>query len=504
MLGLGNGLLFVRSSAPEQRLTRVAEECEASGSHTHYPGIYRAGLYNSLSSEIEGEPVRETFLPRLPDASVLAVRRAGGTWLGTDTAEVLCYRQVLDMRNARVLRTLVLREEDATTRIDEIRFTSFASPSIFVIMWRVTACDWSGELEVVDGIDGAVRNSINEREQQFGGRHLDQLVHHLGPDGMLVLTAKLTGASVDIALGTRTKVHRQNRGNTDTVHSWADGQACFRSSCSRLDEGGTVTIAKTVTVHTSRDPLVLDPVETALAELDRAGTVEEMYQTHRRAWLCTWRGARVICADKALSRALNLRAFHVAQTVTAHSAHEDLGVPARGWQEGYDGHIFWDDLFVLPAAGRNHPDHALGPLLYRYRRLSSARQAARGAGYDGAMYPWRSAATGKEETPRFQFNPLDGRWRRDDTHLERHVGASVAWNAWGYYRATGDQEFLRALGGEMIIEVARFWASITRFDEVRGRYVKRGVIGPDEYHNAYSYAASPGLDNNAYTNVMAM
>ncbi|CAL8480910.1 putative Trehalose and maltose hydrolase (phosphorylase) (plasmid) [Caballeronia sp. S22] len=210
--------------------------------------------------------MRETFVPRLPDASVLAVRRAGGTWLGTDTAEVLCYRQALDTRNARVLRTLVLREEDVTTRIDEIRFTSFASPSIFVIMWRVTACDWSGELEVVDGIDGAVRNSINEREQQFGGRHLGQLVHHLGPDGMLVLTAKLTGASVDIALGTRTKVHCQNRDNSDTVHSWADEQACFRSSCSRVDEGGTVTIAKTVTVHTSRDPLVLDPVETALAD----------------------------------------------------------------------------------------------------------------------------------------------------------------------------------------------------------------------------------------------
>jgi trehalose/maltose hydrolase-like predicted phosphorylase len=33
--------------------------------------------------------------------------------------------------------------------------------------------------------------------------------------------------------------------------------------------------------------------------------------------------------------------------------------------------------------------------------------------------------------------------------------------------------------------------------------VIRRVIGPDEYHNAYRDAARPGLDNNAYTNLMA-
>ncbi|CAL8480692.1 PfkB family carbohydrate kinase [Caballeronia sp. S22] len=435
-------------------------------------------------------------------AANITVTRWGSQSTAPDRYEIDA--QVLDMRNARVLRTLVLRADDATTLIEEVRYTSFANCSTFVIMWRVTACDWSGELEVADGIDGAVRNAIIERVRRFGGRHIGSVVHRDGPEGMLLLEAKLTGASVDIALATRTRIDGQPRIQIGAGHTWTESEACFRSSRVRVEKGVPVVITKTASVHTSRDPLAPNPADAALATLSRCGGADAMYQAHRRAWLAAWRSARVICADKPLSRALNLRGFKVAQTVTAHSAIEDLGVSARGWQEGYHGHIFWDDLFVLPTAGRTQPDHALGPLMYRYRRLNAARLAARDAGHEGAMYPWRSAATGEEETPRYQFNPLDGHWLRDDTRLERHVGASVAWNAWGYYRASGDQEFLRARGVEMIVEIARFWASAARFDATRGRYVIRGVIGPDEYHNEYPGVALPGLDNNAYTNVMAM
>src|SRR5690606_4565231 len=57
---------------------------------------------------------------------------------------------------------------------------------------------------------------------------------------------------------------------------------------------------------------------------------------------------------------------------------------------------------------------------------------------------------------------------------------------------------------ELIIEIARFWSSIAAFDPQKGRYVIRGVMGPDEFHDAYPDASRPGLDNNAYTNVMAV
>jgi hypothetical protein len=56
----------------------------------------------------------------------------------------------------------------------------------------------------------------------------------------------------------------------------------------------------------------------------------------------------------------------------------------------------------------------------------------------------------------------------------------------------------------MILEIAHFWSSIAIFSDERGRYEIRGVIGPDEFHDGYPDSATPGLNNNSYTNLMAV
>ena len=65
-------------------------------------------------------------------------------------------------------------------------------------------------------------------------------------------------------------------------------------------------------------------------------------------------------------------------------------------------------------------------------------------------------------------------------------------------------EFLHFYGAEMILEIAHFWSSIAIFSDERGRYEIRGVVGPDEFHDGYPNSATPGLNNNAYTNMMAV
>jgi trehalose/maltose hydrolase-like predicted phosphorylase len=56
----------------------------------------------------------------------------------------------------------------------------------------------------------------------------------------------------------------------------------------------------------------------------------------------------------------------------------------------------------------------------------------------------------------------------------------------------------------MILEIAHFWSSIAIFSDERGRYEIRGVMGPDEFHDGSPDSATPGLNNNAYTNMMAV
>jgi trehalose/maltose hydrolase-like predicted phosphorylase len=91
----------------------------------------------------------------------------------------------------------------------------------------------------------------------------------------------------------------------------------------------------------------------------------------------------------------------------------------------------------------------------------------------------------------------------DNSHRQRHVGLAVAYNAWEHYQLTGDREYLAAWGAELIVEVARNFASMAVHDPASGCYDLRGVMGPDEFHDGYPDALGGGVDGNAYTNVMA-
>lgn len=93
---------------------------------------------------------------------------------------------------------------------------------------------------------------------------------------------------------------------------------------------------------------------------------------------------------------------------------------------------------------------------------------------------------------------------RDNTYLQRHVGSAIAYNVWQYFQVTNDLEFLQSYGAEMILDIARFWSSIATLNDARGRYEIHGVMGPDEFHDSYPNSATPGLNNNAYTNLMAV
>jgi trehalose/maltose hydrolase-like predicted phosphorylase len=202
---------------------------------------------------------------------------------------------------------------------------------------------------------------------------------------------------------------------------------------------------------------------------------------------------------------LRFNMFHLLQAVSPNSIGLDIGVPARGWTgEAYQGHIFWDELFIFPFLNYRVPEITRSLLMHRYRRLGEARAAASAAGFHGAMFPWQSGSDGQEETQELNLNPRSQRWMPDNTYLQRHVGAAIAYNVWQYYQVTGDLEFLQAYGAELMIEIARFWSSIATFNPARGRYEIHGVMGPDEFHDGYPNRSVAGLNNNAYTNIMAV
>jgi trehalose/maltose hydrolase-like predicted phosphorylase len=235
--------------------------------------------------------------------------------------------------------------------------------------------------------------------------------------------------------------------------------------------------------------------EEALAALATAygAGFETLLAEHRAAWARRWETADlVVDGDAELTRAVRFALFSLMASV-----HDDgeAAVGARGVAgPGYRGHVFWDaDVFVLPCLAATHPPAARAMLEYRLRRLPAARAAARELKRAGARFPWESAATGEDVTPRLARLPAGHVVPIRTGELEEHITADVAWAAACYLDWTGDALF-EPRARELLLETARYWASRIRVDG-EGRAHIYGVIGPDEYHEP--------VDDNAFTNVMA-
>jgi len=266
-------------------------------------------------------------------------------------------------------------------------------------------------------------------------------------------------------------------------------------------------VEKVVALYTSRDRAISESLLDARDAAGQAPGFEGLLARHAGEWSILWDrfDIQLDSANEWAETVLHLHIFHLLQTVSPHTVHLDAGVPARGWHgEAYRGHIFWDEVFIFPFFNLQRPVLASALLDYRHARLGIARAAARAAGYQGAMFPWQSGSNGQEETQQLHLNPKSGRWLPDHSHLQRHVNIAIAYNVWQHYMITGSTGFLRFVGAELLIEIARFWASVTTYNAEEGRYEILGVMGPDEYHEAYPGADRPGLDNNTYTNVMVV
>jgi trehalose/maltose hydrolase-like predicted phosphorylase len=483
---LGNGYFATRGALPE---------CAADD--VHYPGTYMAGVYNRLTSYVAGLRVENEDMVNLPNWLPLRFRPPGQAWLTPDTATVLEHRVALHPSCGLLeRRTRFGLGEGRELAVRQQRLVHMGDPHLAALRTAFTAEGFSGDLEVEAVLDGGVTNAGVPRYRELDGRHLTHV--HTGDAGPDTVWLRCRTRTSDIRVGLAARL----TADADVTARHTPSRAVQRLSLA-LAPGRTATVDKTVALHTSHDPAISDPLDAAIDRVDATGGFDELLESHRTAWAQLWRRAELDVPGES-GQILRLHLFHVLQTLSPHTAGLDVGVPARGLHgEAYRGHVFWDELFVLPYLDLHFPEVSRALLDYRHRRLEPACAAAREAGRRGAMYPWQSGSDGREETQRLHLNPRSGRWLPDHTRLQHHVGSAIAFNVWRYCEAAGDTEFLHTKGAEMLLQIARFWADSAVYDERLGRHRIRGVVGPDEYHDAYPGATRPGLDDNAYTNVTA-
>ena len=494
---LGNGKWASRGSAPE-----------AVAGGPHYPGTYAAGVFNRLSVEVSGEIVENESMVNLPDWQSLTLRVEDGPWLDVDRDTISDYVQELDLRRGVLTRRFkVTDDQGRVTAVAQRRLVSMADPFCAGLDTTVVAENYEGIVTVRSGIDGRVRNSGVARYAGLGDQHLDCVNAEQIDKTGVALDARTTQSRVEIGVAARHRVLEAGRPSDVEMSAVVGDDHVWQDITLNVLPQRDVTIEKVVALFTSRDRAISEPFSEARDKALCMPEFDELLRRHVLAWDHLWARCdlELGTADRT-QMVLRLHLFHLLQTVSSHSIDLDVGIPARGLHgEAYRGHIFWDETFVYPYLNLRMPEVSKSLLLYRWRRLPQARKLARDEGYAGAMYPWQSSANGREETQTLHLNPNSGRWLPDESHRQRHINVAVAYNVWQYYEATGDLDFLATYGAEMLLEIARFWASIAIYDRAADRYDIRQVMGPDEYHDAYPWRPeAPGLDNNAYTNVMVV
>lgn len=498
---LGNGRFATRGAAPESTADGV-----------HYPGTYAAGCYNRLRDEIDGVVVENESVVNLPNWLDLRVAIEDGDWLQPSDPTMVEQRVELDLRRGVLVR--VLRFVDPVgrrTAIRQRRFVHMAQSFLAGLHTVVTAENWSGRLRIEAGIDGRVTNTGVARYRDLASDHLETIETARPAADTVVLTARCSQSRILIAEAVRVRlVGGATASGGSPQLSETPGRVRLTVD-QEVRAGETVAVEKIASLVTSRDPAVSEPSAAAASVVSAAPTFEELLQAHELAWHQLWRRFRLDLTEGAESttvetlRSLRLNLFHVLQTLSSHNLDLDAGIPARGLHgEAYRGHVFWDELFVVPLLTLRSPGLVRTLLRYRTRRLDAARRAAREAGHTGAMYPWQSGSEGREESQRVHLNPRSGRWAPDTSSLQRHVGLAVAYNIWQYYQATADLEFLADHGAETLLEITRFFAGSATYDPARDRFRIRGVMGPDEYSTRYPGSDTAGVDDNAYTNIMTV
>ncbi|WP_100498341.1 glycoside hydrolase family 65 protein [Geodermatophilus chilensis] len=478
VFALSNGHIGMRGSFEE-------------GEPVVVPGTYLNGFFEERPlpyAEVGyGFPEQGQTVVNVTDGKLVRLL-VGDTPLDLAYGEIVEHRRTLDLRRGLLRRHTEWRSPNGrVVTVTSTRMVSLRRRSIAAIEYTVECTDGQGDLYI------ALQSDLLANEPVGSGSEADD------PRAAAALARPLVN-EMAVARGQRAVlVHRTARSrlrmaagmdhvidvpDTSTADIEATDDLARFTLAARLPQGSSVKLVKYLSYGWSsrRSAAALrDQVEGALATAKLAG-FERLLREQREVLDEHWQHADVeIEGDDELQQAVRVGVFHLLQ---AGLRAERQPIPAKGLTgPGYDGHTFWDtETYVLPVLTYIAPAAARDALRWRHSTLELARERARVLGLEGAAFPWRTIRG--EET--------SGYWPAGTAAF--HINADIADAVVRYHNATGDEEFDRDHGAELLIETARLWASLGHFDDEHGFRID-GVTGPDEY--------TAVVDNNVYTNLMA-
>ena len=464
--------------------------CFEEGSALERPGTYVAGVFDKSEAT-----VRE--LVNLPSWIPIKLF-IDGEYLTLDEMTVIDFQRILDMKKSILFKKVIYHtKKDKKILIESYRFLSKSNLHRSFIKLFIQPLNFNGRIGVENIISGSVNNSKHNPRSKV--KHFKIIENTcIDEDGIFLEVATRDD---DLRVGIASNMHILGKGLHNRAllrRNMFLGESRAEYSEFEAIEGEFIDINKYITFYTSRDVDKRNVSIMAKREMLNfmAEGYEEELKNHLDVYAKLWSQADIeISGDKEADKALRFNIFHLLSV--ANPLDDRVSIGAKGLHgEGYKGHVFWDtEVFMLPFYIYEYPEAARALLIYRYNLLNAARKNAEKNGYKGAQYPWESADTGEEETPRWGVGYLGNPVRIWTGDIEHHITADVALAIFEYYRATNDLDFMIKYGIEILLETARFWASRVEYNTTLDRYEINDVIGPDEFHEH--------INNNFYTNYLA-
>ncbi len=475
---LGNGYLGIRSATEESYYGQVRN-------------FFVAGTFN------KSNPNEVTELPNAADTIGMDIY-LDQELISLEKGRFSDYNRSLNLKTGELNRSFTWTNSAGKRfRLAFRRFVSFSDLHTFGTEVSITAVDCQAEILIKSGINGQVTNS--------GAQHFEEGEKRIYEKEYLQMTQTTSESGIVF-------VH-------NTCHSFTGNGPLVTSRFEMkrrmvlmifegvVKEGETVEFQKISNVFTTRDK------DTAHLDLEglRRYSFEQLkkqsgkgynalFEDSTSKWNDHWQtmDIEIDSCNSFDQLAIRFAQYHLLALTPKHDTR--YGIAAKGLSgEGYKGHSFWDtEIFILPFFTYTFPEIARSLLEYRYLTIKGARKKAQDNGYSGAMYPWESAwAEDGEVTPVWgSADIVTGKATKIlSGFIEQHITSDVAYAVWQYYMVSGDEEFMKRYGYEILLDSGIFWSSRLEWNDVHKRYHINDVLGPDEYKEH--------VNNDAFTNHLA-
>lgn len=476
LFSLGNGAMGCRANFEEQYTGETFQGSYIGG--VYYPDKTKVGWWKN------GYP--EYFAKVLNAPSWLGINISiNNCPLDLNTCiEVKDFRRQLNMKEGwyeRSFTATLPNEQQVQVKVQ--RLLSLRHNAMGALYYQITPLTADAQLQIESYLDSGVKNNDANWDEHFWNT---LAITHQGNRAAIIAETKKTKFKVCTFMQNALAVNQQLVAAQATTHT-ADNYISKQYEVN-VKKGDTLAIEKIggyVTAESNTENTLL--AENTFALLNENINFTTLLQQQKEDWAAIWETADIeIDGDVKAQQAIRFNIFQLNQTYSGK--HSQLNIGPKGFTgEKYGGSTYWDtEAYCLPFyMATKSPQVARNLLLYRYKQLPQAIANAQKLGFSqgAALYPMVTM-NGEE---------CHNEW--EITFEEIHRNGAIAFAIYNYVRYTGDSDYIKDYGIEVLIGIARFWAQRVSFSAEKEKYVILGVTGPNEYEN--------NVNNNFYTNYIA-